>query len=71
MVLVIPQELRASEKASAGTLEHWTLEKSWKKPEKLKMWKTSEDGKIREEEKSTQTESATENTDATKTSNSM
>ena len=69
MVLVIPQELRASEKAS--TLEHWTLEKSWPKPEKLKTWKKSDARKIREEEKSTQTESVTENTDATKTSNSM
>ena len=61
--------MRASDKASFGSLELWT-EKSWGKSEQ-KIWKKS-DLEIREEEKSVQTESATiENTDSAKTSDSM
>ena len=61
--------MRASDKASFGSLELWT-EKSLGKSEQ-KIWKKS-DLEIREEEKSVQTESATiEKTDKTKTSNSM
>ena len=62
--------MRSRDKASFGSLELWTLEKSQGMPE-LKMWKKSDD-EIREEEKQIQTEeSAIENTDTTKTSNSM